>query len=190
MNNISPFIVYLISVNISAFLLVLVNKYAKKSFFDIIITIFAFIGGSLGAILGILIFDRKPEKENMLSRILIICILIIQIAITLLIKGKHPDGLNFNIIAFFKENLFFLCYLVLINIMTLIAFGMDKYYAVKSKSRIPIIALIGISAFGGTIGGLLGMYIFKHKTTKNYFSIGLRVILFTQLIVLFYIMNI
>ena len=190
MDNIPPFIVYLISVNITAFLLVLVNKYAKKSFFDILVTIFALLGGSIGAIFGILIFDRKPEKENMLSRILIACILVIQITVALLIKGDHQDGFNFNLIAFFKTNIFFLCYLVLINIMAFTAFGMDKYYAVKDKSRIPIIILIGIASLGGTIGGLSGMYLFRHKTSKSYFSVGLRAILLTQLIVLFYLMNI
>ncbi len=188
--NIPPFIVYLLIVNTLGLLFPLVNRYAKKVFFDIVTTIVSAMGGSIGAIIGILIFDRKAKKENMLSRILIICILIIQIILILVFKGKHSDSLNINIIKFFKEHFFFFCYLILINIMAVVSFGLDKFYAVKQKSRIPIVILIGIAFFGGTLGAISGMYLFKHKTQKSYFNIGLKVILFTQLVVLFYIMNI
>ncbi len=188
--NIPPFIVYLLIVNTLGVLFPLVNRYAKKNFFDVITTVVSAVGGSIGAIFGILIFDRKAKKENMLSRILIICIFIVQIVLLLFIKGKHADRLNINIIAFFKEHFFFFCYLILINIMAIVSFGLDKYYAIKEKSRIPIVILLGIAFSGGTLGAISGMYLFKHKTQKSYFNIGLKVILFTQLVVLFYIMNI
>ncbi|MBE7021036.1 MAG: DUF1294 domain-containing protein [Ruminococcaceae bacterium] len=188
--SVPPFIAYLLIVNTLGLLFPLVNKYAKKGFFDIITAIIAALGGSVGAILGIIFFDRKSTKENMLSRILIICLFIIQAVILLYVKGKHQEGFNFNIIAFFKEHFFFFCYLILINIMATVSFGLDKFYAVKEKSRIPIILLIGIAFMGGTLGAIAGMYLFRHKTQKSYFNVGLRVILITQLVVLLYIMNI
>ncbi len=188
--SIPPFIVYLIIVNIAGLFFPLVNKYAKLVFFDIITTIAAALGGSIGAITGILIFDRKTKKENILSRILIVCILVIQIVVILVLKGKHSESLNLNPIDFFRNHLFFLAYLILINIMALVAFGVDKLNAKKERSRIPIAILIGISFFGGTLGAISGMYLFRHKTQKIYFNIGLKVIFFTQLVVLFYIMNI
>lgn len=62
-----------------------------------------------------------------------------------------------------------LLYAVIINIFALISFGMDKYYAIKGKRRIPENSLHSYTAFGGTIGGLLGMLLFRHKINKMKF---------------------
>ena len=71
-------------------------------------------------------------------------------------------------------------YLLLINFITFAVFGMDKYRAVKQRFRIRESVLLGLAALGGSVGGLAGMYVFRHKTRKNRFRVGIPVILAAQ----------
>lgn len=76
----------------------------------------------------------------------------------------------------------FLIYLIGINILTFLVFGMDKWKARRGKWRIPEETLIWMSIAGGSIGALVGMYLFRHKTQKRKFNLGIPVILFAQAI--------
>ena len=58
----------------------------------------------------------------------------------------------------------------------------DKRKAVKKKWRIPEATLLGIGLLGGSLGCMLGMYQFRHKTRKPVFAIGLPVMLALQLL--------
>ena len=62
-----------------------------------------------------------------------------------------------------------------VNLAVFIMYGVDKYKAKHEKWRIPESTLV-ISAILGIIGGLLGMLVFRHKTRKPKFAIGLPVI--------------
>ena len=62
-------------------------------------------------------------------------------------------------------------YLIIINISSLLLMGIDKILAIKKKRRISEHTLITISFFGGSIGTLLGMLIFRHKIRKPKFYI-------------------
>ena len=53
-------------------------------------------------------------------------------------------------------------WLVLINLLTLLLFGWDKWRSGKSQARIPEMKLILFGALGGWPGGLLGMKLFRH----------------------------
>ncbi|MBE6783899.1 MAG: DUF1294 domain-containing protein [Ruminococcaceae bacterium] len=66
---------------------------------------------------------------------------------------------------------FLIIYLILINIITFIVFGADKLKAVKNKWRVPESVLLGLSLAGGSVGGIFGMYIFRHKTRKIAFKL-------------------
>ena len=46
-----------------------------------------------------------------------------------------------------------------------------------------------LAFLGGTVGALLAMYVFRHKTNKDYFAVGVPMILVTHLVLLFYAMN-
>lgn len=62
-----------------------------------------------------------------------------------------------------------LIYLVFINALTFILFGIDKKRAKKHKWRIPEKTLLGMCLIGGFAGGFLGMQAFRHKTKHWYF---------------------
>lgn len=74
---------------------------------------------------------------------------------------------------FFTQYQFFFYYLMIINLITFIIFGIDKYKAIKDQWRIKESTLLGLSFIGGTLGGMLGMYVFRHKTKKFYFFLGI-----------------
>lgn len=80
-----------------------------------------------------------------------------------------------------------LIYIAVINIITFILFGMDKSKAIKHKRRIRESTLLGLSFFGGAAGGLLGMYVFRHKTRKPYFLYGLPLMLLIQILSVYYL---
>lgn len=62
-------------------------------------------------------------------------------------------------------------YLIILNIITFLIMGIDKYLAIKKKYRISEFHLITLTLFGGSVGSLLGMIIFRHKTKKMKFLI-------------------
>ena len=75
-------------------------------------------------------------------------------------------------------------YLLLINIVTFLVFAIDKRRAVKRKWRIPEKTLLGLSLIGGSAGGLIAMYYFRHKIRKPAFVYGLPMMLLVQVIVI------
>lgn len=62
-------------------------------------------------------------------------------------------------------------YLLSINIISFIITAYDKLLAIKNKNRISEHTLITLTIFGGSLGTLLSMIIFKHKTRKPKFYI-------------------
>ena len=172
---------YLIAINIIGFLMYFISfllyKYTKTANIDVILTLLALAGGSLGIFAFIVLFDRKSVKDNMMSRVFLICVLIIQIIATLFIKGFHGEKINFAFWEFFGRNKILMIYLGIINIITFLAFAIDKINAVKGKRRIRIVTLLGLSFIGGSLGALLGMYTLRHKTKVNYFTVGIPLIM-------------
>ena len=68
-------------------------------------------------------------------------------------------------------------YLVVMNIVGIAVMGIDKSKAKRGAWRIKEATLFGVSIMGGSIGTLLGMYMFRHKTKHIYFVIGMPLIL-------------
>ena len=62
-------------------------------------------------------------------------------------------------------------YLIIINVIAFLLYGIDKYLAIKGNRRISEYHLLTFSFFGGSIGSLLGMRVFHHKTKKIKFWI-------------------
>ena len=62
-------------------------------------------------------------------------------------------------------------YILLINLISFFAMGIDKLKAKKNKWRIPEGTLLLFCFLGGGVGGLLGMSLFRHKTKHAKFLI-------------------
>ena len=93
----------------------------------------------------------------------------------------------------------FECYLIWVNVIGffLYLFNMFLYLhtenvqvnAAEHRSRIRIVTLLGLAFVGGSVGSLLAMYLLRHKTRKNYFTVGVPLIMVMQVVVIFYAMN-
>ena len=70
--------------------------------------------------------------------------------------------------------------------MGMSTFGWDKWKAKHSRRRIPEAVLFGLAAAGGSLGALLGMRSFRHKTLHHKFTIGIPLILLLQICLLAY----
>lgn len=80
-------------------------------------------------------------------------------------------------------------YLIIINIISVVFFGIDKMKAEKKRWRISENTLIILGLLGGSTGILIGMVMFKHKLSKKKFYIGIPLILILNKILELTILN-
>lgn len=73
------------------------------------------------------------------------------------------------------------CYLLAINVATLITFGIDKLKAKRAKWRIPEATLLMMAVVGGSVGAWAGMKLWHHKTRHKKFKYGIPVIFALQI---------
>ena len=187
------FILYLILINIVGFILFGINillSLCSKRRIDTLLMIVSTLGGSLGILISILLFDRKAKKDNMMSKVFISCVLVIQLILFLITQDRISDNITFSFWEFLSKNKLLLVYLGIINFVTFVVFALDKFNAISNKSRIRITNLLGLCFIGGSLGGLLAMYLFRHKTKQNYFTVGVPLIIVMQVIVLSFLINI
>lgn len=83
----------------------------------------------------------------------------------------------------------FIVYLIVVNIIAFVMYGMDKKKAIKREYRIPEKTLIGIAVIGGSVGAYMGMQTFRHKTLHIKFTVGVPLIFFVQLGVAYGVIN-
>lgn len=82
------------------------------------------------------------------------------------------------------------CWLLLINLVTFLVFGLDKWKAKRKEKkdavrRVPEKTLFLLAAIGGSVGALLAMRAFHHKTLHRAFRFGIPLILALQIILPF-----
>jgi uncharacterized membrane protein YsdA (DUF1294 family) len=80
-----------------------------------------------------------------------------------------------------------LYYLIVINVVTFLVYGIDKRKAKKGSWRISEATLLILAAIGGSIGALLGMKIWHHKTMHKKFKYGLPLIFIIQILLIGYL---
>jgi uncharacterized membrane protein YsdA (DUF1294 family) len=78
-------------------------------------------------------------------------------------------------------------YLLGINAVTFIVYGIDKYKAKKAKWRIPEVTLLLLAVLGGSIGAWMGMKVWHHKTMYKKFKYGIPAILLIQIALMAYL---
>ena len=78
-------------------------------------------------------------------------------------------------------------YITVVSVTAFLMYGMDKWNARKGLWRIPEKTLLGIAAVGGSVGAYAAMQMFRHKTKKPKFYIGVPLIFAIQIGILLYI---
>jgi len=82
-------------------------------------------------------------------------------------------------------------YLIFINLLAFITYYVDKKLAKRKKFRISEKSLFFLSFMGGSIGSLLAMHIFRHKTKKKKFLIiNIISLIFWLILTFFYLYDI
>ena len=79
-----------------------------------------------------------------------------------------------------------LYYLIAVNTLTFVAYGIDKWKAKQGSWRISEATLLTLAVIGGSIGALLGMKIWHHKTMHKKFKYGLPRILLAQIVLVYF----
>ena len=72
-------------------------------------------------------------------------------------------------------------YLAAVNLVTFTVYGVDKAKARRGAWRVPEKTLFLLPLLGGSVGALLGMLVFRHKTKHWYFVWGIPLILLAQI---------
>ena len=80
-------------------------------------------------------------------------------------------------------------YIIIVNLIGFALMGIDKYKAIKRGFRIPEATLFTVAIIGGSIGSIIGMFFFRHKTRHWYFVWGMPAILFLQAAALFILLR-
>lgn len=80
-------------------------------------------------------------------------------------------------------------YFLVINLIGFLIMGIDKRKAKKHAFRIPEATLFTVAIIGGSIGSIIGMYLFRHKTRHWYFVYGMPFILILQIALVVFIYN-
>ena len=150
--GVHPFVIYLAGINALTFILFAIDyaiaRYNQDEDTGLmdgrILTLFAVAGGALGMLLALMIFTRNH-------------------------MNKHNIAWWFNAPVIVALG----AYLLAINVITFAVFCLDKKRAIDRGSRFPEATLLGLSLAGGALGGIAGMRVAHHKTSKWYFAVGL-----------------
>ena len=79
-------------------------------------------------------------------------------------------------------NLIIPLYLIIINAAGFLLMLVDKLKSKRGAWRIPEATLLGAAVLGGSVGALVGMYLFRHKTRHIKFTLGIPLILVAQVV--------
>lgn len=183
---------YLVIINMAGFLLAAADAWMRGKTgrqMGAVLMGISLPGGALGVLAGLILLNRRLDKSNMMSRVFVVCMAVLQGALLVFLKNGSRGEFTFAFWRFFAAHRLLTACLVLVNLVTFAAFGIDKWKAVRNRPRIRIVTLLGLSFFGGAAGGLAGMYLFHHKTRRDYFAVGLPLMLAAQAAVLFCAMN-
>ena len=77
--------------------------------------------------------------------------------------------------------------LIVINVLTFLVYGIDKWKAKQGRWRISEATLLMLAVIGGSIGALLGMHVWHHKSMHKKFKYGLPLILLAQIALIYLI---
>lgn len=79
-----------------------------------------------------------------------------------------------------------ICYIVVINLVSFMMFGIDKYKARRGQWRISEATLLAVAAIGGSLGARMGMKVWHHKTLHSKFRYGVPIMLLVHVALMAY----
>ena len=85
---------------------------------------------------------------------------------------------------------FYLFWLCVMSLVSFLVMGSDKRRAKQGARRVPEARLFLLALLGGGVGGLLGMYVFRHKTRHLQFALGFPLIAAVQVLGALYLFQI
>ena len=80
-------------------------------------------------------------------------------------------------------------YLLAVNVLTFIVYGVDKWKARSGRWRVPEATLMGLAALGGSVGAWMAMQLFRHKTQKKKFRYGVPALFVLQVAAALFYLN-
>ena len=80
-------------------------------------------------------------------------------------------------------------FLVVVNAITFLLYGIDKFKAKHDRWRIPESVLLGMAAIGGSVGAWTGMLVWHHKTLHKKFRYGIPLIILAQIALSIYLFS-
>ena len=84
-------------------------------------------------------------------------------------------------------HLFIAIYIIAVNLVTFVTYGIDKYKSIKRKWRISQATLLTMAVIGGSIGAWTGMKVWRHKTMHKKFTIGIPIVFVIHLFIVIYL---
>lgn len=84
-------------------------------------------------------------------------------------------------------HLFIAIYIIAVNLVTFVTYGIDKYKSIKRKWRISEATLLTMAVIGGSIGAWTGMKVWRHKTMHKKFTIGIPIVFVIHLFIVIYL---
>ena len=84
-------------------------------------------------------------------------------------------------------HLFIAIYIIAVNLVTFVTYGIDKYKYIKRKWRISEATLLTMAVIGGSIGAWTGMIVWRHKTMHKKFTIGIPIVFVIHLFIVIYL---
>ena len=80
-------------------------------------------------------------------------------------------------------------YLLVVNVLTFVVYGIDKWKARRGRWRVPEATLLVLAVAGGSVGAWVAMQLFRHKTQKKKFRYGVPVLFVLQLAAVVYFLE-
>lgn len=97
---------------------------------------------------------------------------------------RHMLSIQRDILLYMDVITLIIIYFVVVNFISFVVMGVDKYKAKKRAWRIPESTLFVLAIIGGSIGSIAGMHLFHHKTRHWYFLYGMPAILIIQIVLI------
>lgn len=184
---------YLIVLNVVTFLLHAVDFWlcrltGEERISHAFLGVLAVAGGPAGALLAFLLWDRRTVKANAWHHVVVASAFLVWCTVVAFVYVTPFDPQTF-VTNLTSRHTALAAYLVCVNAITLVLFGIDKLRAVQDRWRIREAVLLGFSLAGGSVGGLLGMATFRHKIRSPQFRYGLLTMLAAQLVALAWLVN-